>query len=304
MPQTAPPMPFVLSLISNPERPALDDAYLVGVQQKLPGPTDTTWLSPGVAVEMTLSGPLGEGREIESLIRRELGSRPVDVALLPAEARRKQLLVADMDSTIIGQETIDELAAFAGLKREISIITERAMRGELEFEAALKHRTKLLKGVPETAISEVLARHITVTPGARELVATMKANGATTALVSGGFSAFTGPVSRWVGFDEHFANTLIADSGLLTGQCEEPVRGQKAKLDALESLRGRHGLGGNDTLAVGDGANDLLMIRAAGLGVAYRAKPALAESSDVRIAHGDLTALLYLQGYRDEDFAV
>lgn len=297
-------MPLVLILISNPERPALDDAFLVELEQTLPGLTDVTWLSPGVAVEMVVRASVDEGHGIGSLVRSKLGNRPVDVAVLPAGARRKQLLVADMDSTIIGQESVDELADYVGLKREVSIITERAMRGELEFEAALKQRTALLKGVPETAISEILARHITVTPGARELVATMRANGATTALVSGGFSAFTGPVSGWIGFDEHFANALIVDSGLLTGQCQEPVRGQKAKLDALRSLRRRHELGDNDTLAVGDGANDLLMIQAAGLGVAYRAKPALAKSSDVRIAHGDLTALLYLQGYRDQDFAV
>jgi phosphoserine phosphatase len=302
MPQTAPPMPLALSLISNPEQPALDDAYLVELQRALPAPTDMTWLSPGVAAEMIIQVSVGEAFEIGSLVRRKLGNRPVDVAVLPAEARRKGLLVADMDSTIIGQECIDELADYVGLKREVSVITERAMRGELEFEAALKQRTELLKGVPEAAIAEILSHHITVTPGARELVATMRANGATTALVSGGFSAFTGPISDWVGFDEHFANTLIIDNGRLTGQCEEPVRGQQAKLDALKSLRRRHELSDNDTLAVGDGANDLLMIQAAGLGVAYHAKPTVAESSDVRIDHGDLTALLYLQGYRDEDF--
>lgn len=297
-------MPLALSLICNPERPALDDAYLVKLQRALPASTDRTWLSPGVAAELIIQASVAEAREIESTVRRKLDNRPVDVAVLPTEGRRKHLLVADMDSTIISQECIDELADYVGLRREVSVITERAMRGDLEFEATLKQRTELLKGVPESAISEILSLRITVTPGARELVATMRANGAATALVSGGFSEFTGPISGWVGFEEHLANTLIVDNGRLTGQCEEPVRGPKAKLDTLRSLRRRHGLSDNDTLAVGDGANDLLMIQAAGLGVAYHAKPTVAEASDVRIDHGDLRALLYLQGYRDEDFAV
>jgi phosphoserine phosphatase len=228
---------------------------------------------------------------------------PIDTVVQPLAHRRKRLLVADMDSTMIGQECIDELADFVGLKAHVAAITERAMRGEIEFEPALRERVALLRGLPSTVIEDVIAQRVRMTPGARTLVATMRANGAHTCLVSGGFTAFTGRVAAMIGFDESHGNALlINDGGKLTGAVAEPVLGREAKLAMLIELRDRLGLAPAQTLAVGDGANDLAMIMQAGLGVAYRAKPAVAAAAAARIDHGDLTALLYLQGYRREEF--
>jgi phosphoserine phosphatase len=207
-----------------------------------------------------------------------------------------------MDSTIIQQECIDELADYAGIRARISVITRRAMLGELPFEDALRQRVALLRGVPVSAIDEILADRIAITPGARILVRTMRAKGAHTVLVSGGFRAFTGPVAKAVGFDEEFANDLVVEGDVIAGRVAEPVRGREGKLRALEELSERLGIPPEAALAVGDGANDIGMIAAAGMGVAYHAKPAVAAAADVRIEHGDLTALLYLQGYRAEDF--
>ena len=220
----------------------------------------------------------------------------------PEGGRRKRLLLADMDSTLIGQECIDELADFAGLKSRVAAITERAMRGEVAFEPALRERVALLAGLPETIVAAVLAQRITHTPGARALVATMRANGAYCALVSGGFTLFTGPVAASLGFDEHRGNTLLVRDGVFTGQVAEPILGREAKLRALIELRGRLGISPELTLAVGDGANDLAMLGDAGLGVAFRAKPAVAAAAHARIVHGDLSALLYAQGYAARDF--
>jgi phosphoserine phosphatase len=207
-----------------------------------------------------------------------------------------------MDSTMIDQECIDELADFAGLKAQVAAITERAMRGEMQFELALRERVALLKGLPVTVIDEVLAEHITPTPGGRELVMTMRANGAYTCLISGGFTLFTNAVAAMIGFQENRANTLLFEDGKLSGTVSEPIVGRETKLATLIELRKTLGLGNSDTLAVGDGANDLDMIRQAGLGVAYCAQPAVAMAAAARIDQGDLTALLYAQGYRRDEF--
>ncbi|MGE0009072.1 MAG: phosphoserine phosphatase SerB [Parvibaculaceae bacterium] len=258
------------------------------------------WLHEGEAVEFPLRSPSAEAQgEIGRLVR----DRPVDVAVLPAANRRKRLLIADMDSTMIGQECIDELGSLAGAGERIREITAGAMRGDLDFEAALKARLALMKGLPESAIATVIRERISFTPGGRTLVATMKAHGAHAALVSGGFVQFTGHVAKALGFDEHRANELIIVEGQLTGAAREPILGKDAKLEALHELARKLGLPLADTLAVGDGANDIPMLRDAGLGVALHAKQAVREAVSVAIDHGDLTALLYLQGYRRDEFA-
>jgi phosphoserine phosphatase len=221
----------------------------------------------------------------------------------PRALRRKKLLLADMDSTMIGQECIDELADYAGFKAHVAAITERAMRGEIEFEPALRERVALLRGLPASVVDEVLKKRITLTPGGRELVATMRAHGAWTCLISGGFTLFTNAVADMIGFQENRANQLEVEDGKLTGEVAEPIVGRAAKLATLIELRESFDLDNIDTLVVGDGANDLGMIENAGLGVAYHAKPAVAAAAAARIDHGDLTALLYAQGYRREEFA-
>jgi phosphoserine phosphatase len=214
---------------------------------------------------------------------------------------RKRLFLADMDSTMIEQECIDELADFVGLKAEVSEITERAMRGEIAFEPALRQRVALLKGLPVTVVDEIVRDRITLTPGGRALVATMRANGAFTCLVSGGFTLFTARIAAMLGFDENRANELVVENGLLTGEVREPILGKEAKRATLLELRERLGLAADETLAVGDGANDLAMLGEAGLGVAFRAKPAVAAAAHARLDHSDLTALLHLQGYTDDE---
>ena len=221
----------------------------------------------------------------------------------PQIARRKKLLLADMDSTMIGQECIDELADFAGLKAHVAAITERAMRGEIEFEPALRERVALLKGLAVGVVDEVLAKRITLTPGGRELVATMRAHGAYTCLISGGFTLFTSAIAAMIGFDENRGNELLVEDGKLSGKVAEPILGRAAKLATLNELREAFDLDDLDTLVVGDGANDLGMIQSAGLGIAYHAKPAVAAAAHARIDFGDLTALLYAQGYRRDEFA-
>jgi phosphoserine phosphatase len=222
----------------------------------------------------------------------------LDCNVVVGENRRKKLLIADMDSTIIGCECIDELAGMAGIKPKVAAITERAMRGELDFPTALRERVGLLKGLPLEAIARVYAERVRLNKGARVLTATMRANGAHTLLVSGGFTYFTARVAADAGFEENQGNRLLDDGRVLTGTVGEPILGREAKLSALEDAVARYGLSLADTLAVGDGANDLDMIKRAGLGVAYHAKPVVAAAAGVSIAHGDLTALLYLQGYR------
>src|SRR5206468_7770345 len=238
---------------------------------------------------------------IEQRLRELRGDLPIDIVVQPAGFRRKRLFLADMDSTMIGQECIDELADFAGLKAHVAAITERAMRGEIEFEPALRERVALLKDLPASVVDEVLAKRITLTPGGRTLVATMRAHGAYTCLVSGGFTLFTRAVAAKIGFQENRANELIVRDGKFTGEVKEPILGRAAKLATLVDLMESFDLDDIDSVVVGDGANDLAMIQAAGLGVAYHAKPAVAAAAAARIDHGDLTALLYAQGYRREE---
>jgi phosphoserine phosphatase len=235
-------------------------------------------------------------------VAASLDGRPVDVCLQPAAARRKRLLVADMDSTIINVECLDELADFAGLKAEIAAITERAMRGELAFEGALRERVGMLKGLATEALQQAYDERVRLNPGARTLVRTMAANGARCLLVSGGFTFFTGRVADAAGFHANRANTLIEADGRLSGLVGEPILGREAKLAALLEEAAALKIPLAETLAVGDGANDLAMIEAAGLGVAYRAKPIVAAQADAKIDHADLTALLYFQGYGAAEF--
>ena len=252
----------------------------------------------------------GEGRElgpgawdILAAKRPDLSLKgPVDWCVQPAEGRRKRLLVADMDSTIINVECLDELADFAGLKAEISAITERAMRGELQFEGALRERVGMLKGLSTSALQKTYDQRVRLNPGAKTLVRTMAANGARCLLVSGGFTFFTSRVAEAAGFHENRANALLEADGALTGQVAEPILGREAKLAALEGEAARLGLPLAETLAIGDGANDLAMIKASGLGVAYRAKPIVAAEAHAKVDHADLTAVLYFQGYTAEAF--
>jgi phosphoserine phosphatase len=308
---------YVATLISHPDRPAVTDALAQQVARYLPHGRPVDWLAPGIATDIAFLAEEFEdsnNSEAEKLrkdyvqdigqdIRDIIGGEPVDVVIQPHDGRRKELFLADMDSTMIGQECIDELADYAGFKDRVAAITARAMRGEIAFEPALRERVALLKGLPVAVIDQVIAERIRLTPGGRMLVATMRANGAYTCLVSGGFTAFTSRIAAMIGFDENHANTLLADAGgRLTGEVADPVLGRQAKLRMLNALRERFDLDRDGTLAVGDGANDIPMIADAGLGVAFHAKPAVKEAAAARIDHGDLTALLYAQGYRREEF--
>jgi phosphoserine phosphatase len=299
-------MSLVATLICNPADPALDSTVVDGARAILPTPGPARWLFDGVAVDI----PFGDQtafeavdiRAVEHRLREARGDLPIDIVVQPRATRRKKLFLADMDSTMIGQECIDELADFAGLKAHVAAITERAMRGEIEFEPALRERVALLKGLPVSVVDEVLAKRITPTPGGRELVATMRAHGAYTCLISGGFTLFTNAVADLIGFQENRANELVVENGKLTGEVREPILGRATKLATLVELLESFDLDDIDTLVAGDGANDLGMIQAAGLGVAYHAKPAVAAAAAARIDHGDLTALLYAQGYRRDEF--
>jgi phosphoserine phosphatase len=290
---------FVATLIARPENGAelarAVDACIATI------PAEKDELSAGIAVDL-----LFQSSDFVELIRARLelavADLPIDLIVQSAATRRKRLLVTDMDSTVIGQECIDELADFAGLKAAVAGITARAMRGEIEFEPALRERVKLLAGLPVSTIERVLAERITLNPGARALVWTMRAHGAHTILVSGGFTAFADQIARNVGFNETRANELLVDNGKLAGRVKEPILGRSAKLATLEDAIVRMGITADDSMAVGDGANDLAMIRRAGLGVAYHAKKAVAEAAAARIDHTDLTALLYAQGYKRRQF--
>lgn len=296
-------MDTVVVLIARPGSRAIDSDALSALARLFPG--EPRWLAEREAVELPLYRPGSEDRVrgIEVQLRHILSPRPIDVAVVPAANRRKKLLLADMDSTIIQQEVVDELAAVAGIGEAISAITARAMRGDIEFEPALRERVALLAGLPATAIDEVIRERITFAPGGRTLVATMKAHGAFTAIVSGGFTPFTGHVAAALGFDRHEANELVIENGRLAGRVVEPVLGKTAKVEALRRLASKLGIELDDVIAVGDGANDIPMLRLAGLGVALHAKPAVRQAAPIRIDHADLAALLYLQGYRKDEFA-
>jgi phosphoserine phosphatase len=294
-------MTHVATLVSDPGAPALDDAMLAAVCGTLRG-AETRWLAPGIAADVCFTPDVPvDAKLLAEQLRSALAQRRIDVVVQPTAHRRKQLLVADMDSTMIGQECVDELADAVGLKSRIAAITERAMQGEIAFEPALRERVALLRGLPLPIIDAVLAERIRLNPGAGALVHTMRAHGAYTCLVSGGFTLFTERIAARIGFHENRANRLIVEAGRIAG-VEEPILGRDAKLAALIELTGKLGLSCEHTIAVGDGANDLAMLQAAGLGVAYRAKPKVAASAHARIDHGDLTALLYIQGYRPEEF--
>jgi phosphoserine phosphatase len=284
----------VLVLISSPAHPALNDGAIACAVDVLRAQGATVgvpdWLAPEVACDIPFDGP-SSGVTMTAL----------DGLVVPAAGRRKKLLVADMESTMIENEMLDELADFLGLREKIAGITARAMNGEIDFAAALDERVGLLRGLPIARLDEA-ARRIRYMPGAATLVATMKQHGATCALVSGGFTYFTALVRQALGFDFDAANTLKHDGRTLSGRVEPPILGKEAKLATLERLSAERGLPIADTMSVGDGANDLPMLKAAGLGVAFHAKPVVAAELQARIDHGDLTALLYLQGYRRSDF--
>jgi phosphoserine phosphatase len=265
---------------------------------KLGGLGEPVWLSEGRAFDI----PVGKDTAVLKRAWEIIGDESVDMNHIPIANRRKSLLVADMDSTIISCECLDELADMAGLKPKVAAITERAMKGEIDFAPALRERVALLKGLPLSALERVYDERVRLNPGAKTLLATMRAHGARTLLVSGGFAFFTKRVAAAAGFDSEQANILLDDGTHLTGEVAEPILGREAKLQALEHATRKAGLDFAATLAVGDGANDLAMIGRAGLGVAYHAKPVVATAAAASIAHGDLKALLYLQGYREDEF--
>lgn len=288
---------FTITVLAAPGRADLGTA-LVEELRLIWGGGHAIWLNHGIAAEF----PVAVRPTNFWQVWENLQAKGFDLAIQPTQGRRKAVLLADMDSTMIRQECIDELADFAGVGERVADITARAMNGELNFHEALIARVALLAGLDESAIGAVLDDRITLAPGGRELVATMRAQGAYTALVSGGFTVFTGPVAAALGFDEHRANTLLADQGVLTGHVGLPVLGREAKIEALQDITAARGLTPADAIAVGDGANDLGMLQLAGTGVALHAKPVVAAQVDLRINHGDLTALLYLQGYGVEEF--
>ena len=284
---------FVATLVAAPD--SLSDAAVARVAHNLPSPA-TRWLSRGEAVDLTFEAASVDRAALQA------AAEGADLILQPLATRDKRLIVADMDSTLIGQECIDEIAKVAGVGERVSGITERAMRGELDFEAALRERVGLLKGLDARVIDRLLAERITLNPGTRTLAATFRARGGYFAIVSGGFVPFTAAVAAWIGADEHRANRLAVADGRLTGEVEPPIHGASAKLQALREIRERLGLPASAVMAVGDGANDLPMLGEAGLGVAYSAKPKVAAAAHARVDHGDLTALLFALGIARADF--
>jgi phosphoserine phosphatase len=294
-------MNSVLTLVVDPAAASLAPAHLAVARDALvaagahPGIPD--WLATAIACDLPFDGDPVAGL---AAVRAALDGAAIDSYAQPAAGRRKKLLIADMDSTIVAAETLDELAGFAGLKDEIAAITTRSMNGEIDFSTALRERVAMIAGLPEDALGRTLAG-IRLNPGARVLVTTMRAHGAFTALVSGGFRWFTSRIAAEIGFDHDEANDLLVADGKVTGKLGEPILGQEGKLAALGRLAATRGTTAAEAVAVGDGANDLPMLLAAGLGVAYRAKPVVAAAVACRVDHGDLTALLYFQGYRQAE---
>jgi len=296
------PKSHVATFVCDPARPALTEALLNGARALLPAAAAPVWLADGIAADISFDATNPAFRPLADQVRARLGA-PIDVVIQTTQDRRKKLYLTDMDSTVIEQECIDELADFAGLKEHVAKITERAMNGEIAFEPALRERVALLKGLPVSVVDEVIEKRITLMPGGKTLVATLRRHGVHTCLVSGGFTLFTGRIAKTLGFNEHRGNVLVVDNGKFSGRVEEPILGSEAKVATLRELTAQHDLEPEDSLVSGDGANDMPMIEAAGLGIAFRAKPVVAASAPARIDHGDLTALLYVQGYRRDEFA-
>lgn len=296
-------MRYVLTLVGDPATRMLSGATVEAARAAIAGAGGETgtseWLAPSLACDVEFTGlkPLAA----EAAVHRALGEAPVDLAAQEIDDRQKRLLVADMDSTIVTAETLDELAAFCGLKEEIATITLRTMRGELPFEESLRQRVAKLAGLSVEVMSDVV-RALDLSPGAKTLVRTMRAHGAFTCLVSGGFTFATEPIAELCGFHRQKANVLLHLDGHLTGQVQEPILGRQAKLETLRALAKDQDLKLEECCAVGDGANDLDMLKAAGLGVAYHGKPAVREAARFRVDHGDLTTLLYYQGFHEAEF--
>ncbi|HSE78568.1 MAG TPA: phosphoserine phosphatase SerB [Alphaproteobacteria bacterium] len=297
-------MSLVLTLTADPATAALEDSIVARVREALAAeggaPSPARWLAPRIACDIAL--PQGSRAAVADIARRALGGAPVDIAASVAIGRRKTLLVADMESTLIENEMLDELAAKAGIGDQVAAITRRTMNGELDFEASFRERIAMLRGAPARWLDEAKAR-IRVVSGATTLVRTMRAHGARVAIVSGGLRTFTRHVQTLLGADEEHGNEIEIVDGKLTGRPRGPILGRDAKLATLRRLTEQMRLDASASLAVGDGANDVPMLSAAGLGIAFRAKPAVAAAAPIRIDHGDLTALLYVQGYSADEFA-
>lgn len=293
----------ILTIIAPYGKATLNDEALSQLKNNLNIEAEPIWLAEGEAVDLPLNEINADDlKTLSSQINELLKDKPFDFALQPQEHRRKKLLISDMDSTIIGEECIDEIAYMAGIKPKIADITERAMRGEIEFDAALRERVGLLKDLDVEALDTVIAERLNLNKGAKTLVQTMAANDAFCALVSGGFTFFTEKIAAMTGFHTTRANTLEIANEKLTGQVIPPILGSAAKKQALEQFIKEQNILAEETLAVGDGANDLEMIKASGLGVAYYAKPIVAAEADAAVNHTDLTALLYMQGYKKIEF--
>jgi phosphoserine phosphatase len=296
-------MTHVATLIASADE--LRSPQIADARSILPGAHETHWLADKIAADIPFTPEMDLDPSALADRLRDIFSAPIDVVVQPAANRRKKLFLADMDSTMIGQECIDELAEYVGLKPHVAAITERAMRGEIEFEPALRERVALLRGLDISVIQDVLKKRITLSPGARTLIATLRAHGTRTCLVSGGFTLFTDQLAALIGFDEARGNKLvIMDEHKLAGSVIEPIFGRDGKRNVLIELRQSLGLAKEETMAVGDGANDIDMITEAGLGVAYHAKPKLKETARARIDYTDLTGLLYMQGYRRDEFVL